>query len=66
LHRADGGASLAKSIAHARRRPEDDFFEVGGDSLKAITFMLGPRRPGLELSLTLIIEAPNFADFARP
>ena len=42
--------------------PEDDFFEVGGDSLKAITFMIDLERAlGLELSLTLITEAPKFA-----
>ena len=41
--------------------PEDDFFEVGGDSLKAITFMIDLERAlGLELSLTLINEAPRF------
>ena len=35
--------------------PEDDFFEAGGDSLKAITFMIELERAlGLELSLTLI------------
>jgi amino acid adenylation domain-containing protein len=40
---------------------EDDFFEVGGDSLKAITFMIDLERAlGLELSLTLITEAPKF------
>jgi non-ribosomal peptide synthetase component F/thioesterase domain-containing protein/acyl carrier protein len=42
--------------------PEDDFFEVGGDSLKALTFMLDLERAlGRELSLTLIAEAPKFA-----
>ncbi|HEV2986366.1 MAG TPA: non-ribosomal peptide synthetase, partial [Vicinamibacterales bacterium] len=42
--------------------PEDDFFEVGGDSLKAITFMIDLEQAlGLELSLTLITEAPKFA-----
>ena len=42
--------------------PEDDFFEAGGDSLKAITFMLDLERAlGLELSSTLITEAPTFA-----
>ena len=44
------------------RGPEDDFFEAGGDSLKAITFMIDLERAlGLELSLTLITEAPKFA-----
>ena len=42
--------------------PEDDFFDAGGDSLKALTFMLDLERAlGLELSLTLITEAPKFS-----
>jgi amino acid adenylation domain-containing protein len=42
--------------------PEEDFFEVGGDSLKAITLTIELERAlGLELSLTLINEAPRFA-----
>ena len=42
--------------------PDTDFFEVGGDSLKAIGFMIELERAlGLELSLALIHEAPTFA-----
>jgi acyl-coenzyme A synthetase/AMP-(fatty) acid ligase/thioesterase domain-containing protein/acyl carrier protein len=42
--------------------PDDDFFEVGGDSLKAITFTIELERAlGVELSLTLINQAPKFA-----
>ena len=42
--------------------PEEDFFEVGGDSLKAITLTIELERAlGLELSLTLINQAPKFA-----
>jgi thioesterase domain-containing protein/acyl carrier protein len=41
--------------------PEDDFFDAGGDSLKAIAFMMDLERAlGLELSLTLITQAPQF------
>jgi len=41
--------------------PDDDFFDAGGDSLKAITFMFELERAlGLELSVTLISEAPSF------
>ncbi|HEV7443337.1 MAG TPA: non-ribosomal peptide synthetase, partial [Steroidobacteraceae bacterium] len=44
------------------RGPEADFFEAGGDSLKAITLTIELERAlGLELSLTLINEAPKFA-----
>jgi acyl-CoA synthetase (AMP-forming)/AMP-acid ligase II/thioesterase domain-containing protein/acyl carrier protein len=44
------------------RGPQDDFFEAGGDSLKAITFMMELERAlDLELSLTLITERPKFA-----
>jgi non-ribosomal peptide synthetase component F/thioesterase domain-containing protein len=43
------------------RRAEDDFFDSGGDSLSAITFMLELEHTlGLELPLTLITEAPAF------
>jgi non-ribosomal peptide synthetase component F/thioesterase domain-containing protein/acyl carrier protein len=43
------------------RAAEDDFFDSGGDSLKAITFVLELERAlGLEISLTLINEAPRF------
>ncbi len=43
------------------RSDEDDFFDSGGDSLKAITFGLELERAlGLEISLTLINEAPRF------
>ena len=43
------------------RAAEDDFFDSGGDSLKAITFVLELERAlRLEISLTLINEAPRF------
>ena len=42
--------------------PEDDFFDAGGDSLKAITFTIALEQAlGLELSSTLVTEAPTFA-----
>jgi thioesterase domain-containing protein/acyl carrier protein len=60
---------IVRTVAHVWQEvlqtpasgPEDDFFEAGGDSLKAITFMMDLERAlGLELSLTLITEAPQF------
>src|SRR5205823_6272655 len=43
------------------RATDDDFFDSGGDSLNAITFVLELERAlGLEISLTLINEAPRF------
>jgi amino acid adenylation domain-containing protein len=40
---------------------EDDFFDSGGDSLQALTFMIELERAlGLRLSPTLINEAPRF------
>jgi non-ribosomal peptide synthetase component F/thioesterase domain-containing protein/acyl carrier protein len=43
------------------RSAEDDFFDSGGDSLKAITFVIELERAlGLEISLTLINETPRF------
>jgi thioesterase domain-containing protein/acyl carrier protein len=46
--------------------PEDDFFEVGGDSLKAISFMNEIERAlDRELPFTLINETPKFARFCK-
>jgi acyl-coenzyme A synthetase/AMP-(fatty) acid ligase/thioesterase domain-containing protein/acyl carrier protein len=48
------------------RAAEDDFFDSGGDSLKAITFVIELERAlGLEISLTLINEAPRFDQLCR-
>jgi thioesterase domain-containing protein len=45
------------------RGPEDDFFESGGDSLKAIHFVVQLERAlGQELSPTLLNEAPSFGE----
>ncbi len=69
-HGPADGDSIARTVAQIWQQvlqtplggPEDDFFESGGDSLKALTFMLDLERAlGLELSLTLITEAPKFA-----
>jgi non-ribosomal peptide synthetase component F/thioesterase domain-containing protein/acyl carrier protein len=60
---------ISQTVAHVWRRvllvpvraAEDDFFDNGGDSLKAITFVIELERAlGLEISLTLINEAPRF------
>jgi len=65
-----GGDHIAQTVARVWQEvlqmpvggPEDDFFDSGGDSLKAIQFVLDLERAlGRELSLTLITEAPNFA-----
>jgi acyl-CoA synthetase (AMP-forming)/AMP-acid ligase II/thioesterase domain-containing protein/acyl carrier protein len=46
--------------------PEDDFFDLGGDSLKAVRFMLALERElGRELSLTLINEASRFGELCE-
>ena len=43
------------------RGPDDDFFEAGGDSLKAITFLMELELAlGIELSLTIVTETPKF------
>jgi thioesterase domain-containing protein/acyl carrier protein len=64
-----GGDHISETVArvwqHALLVPvrgaEDDFFDSGGDSLKAITFVIELERAlGLEISLTLINEAPRF------
>jgi thioesterase domain-containing protein/acyl carrier protein len=65
-----GGDCMARTVARVWQEvlqmpvggPEDDFFDSGGDSLKAIKFILDLERSlGLELSLTLITESPKFA-----
>jgi amino acid adenylation domain-containing protein len=48
------------------RSAQDDFFDSGGDSLNAITFVLELERAlGIEISLTLINEAPRFDELCR-
>lgn len=70
----EGGDRIARTVAQVWQRvlqtpvggPQDDFFDVGGDSLKAITFMTGLERAlGLELSLTLIMESPKFGELCE-
>lgn len=47
-------------------RPDDDFFDAGGDSLKAITLTMELEAAlGLKLSPTLIYEAPAFNRFCE-
>jgi non-ribosomal peptide synthetase component F/thioesterase domain-containing protein/acyl carrier protein len=46
--------------------PEDDFFDAGGDSLQAITFIVELERAlGLELSPTLLNEAPRLGQLCE-
>src|SRR5262249_20551272 len=48
------------------RTGEDDFFDSGGDSLNAITFVLELERAlGLEISLALSNEAPRFDELSQ-
>jgi len=63
------GDQLSQTVARVWRQvllvpvraAGDDFFDSGGDSLKAITFVIELERAlGLEISLTLINEAPRF------
>jgi non-ribosomal peptide synthetase component F/thioesterase domain-containing protein/acyl carrier protein len=68
------GDSIARTVAHVWqqvlntpiRGPEDDFFDAGGDSLKAIAFINEIERAlDLELPFTLIHETPVFAGFCQ-
>jgi acyl-coenzyme A synthetase/AMP-(fatty) acid ligase/thioesterase domain-containing protein/acyl carrier protein len=63
------GDSIARTVAQVWQEVlnvpavgrEDHFFDTGGDSLKAIAFMIGLERAfGMELSMTLITEMPEF------
>jgi acyl-coenzyme A synthetase/AMP-(fatty) acid ligase/thioesterase domain-containing protein len=66
--------SIARVVAHVWQKvleapvggPGDDFFEAGGDSLKAIAFTLELERAlGVEIPLTLITETPTFAGLCK-
>jgi len=68
------GGGIAQTIAHVWQtvllvpvaRPEDDFFDAGGDSLQAITFIVELESAlGLELSPTLLNEAPRFGQLCE-
>jgi acyl-coenzyme A synthetase/AMP-(fatty) acid ligase/thioesterase domain-containing protein/acyl carrier protein len=57
-------AQVWLDILETPANPDDDFFDAGGDSLKAIDFTLAVEQSlGLELPLTLINEAPSFSAF---
>ena len=72
--RPAGGDLVAKAAAQVWRDvlkrpvtgPADDFFEAGGDSLKAISFVIALEQAlGLELPLTLVAEAPAFGELCQ-
>ena len=67
---AADGDCIAQTVRQAWQKvllapvgsPEQDFFEAGGDSLKAIAFMMELERSlGLELSLSLVSETQTFS-----
>jgi thioesterase domain-containing protein len=64
---AQAVARAWQDVLHAPvEGPHDDFFDAGGDSLKAITFATELERVlGLELSPTLLYEAPGFSDLCE-
>jgi acyl-coenzyme A synthetase/AMP-(fatty) acid ligase/thioesterase domain-containing protein/acyl carrier protein len=61
-HVSETVARVWQQVLHVPvRAADDDFFDSGGDSLNAIAFVLELERAlGLEISLTLINEAPRF------
>ena len=68
------GDRIAQAVARAWqdvllapvRGPDDDFFDAGGDSLNAITLAMELERAlGMDLSPTLIYEAPSFSGFCE-
>jgi thioesterase domain-containing protein/acyl carrier protein len=71
---AKAGDRIAQTVARVWQEvllanvsePDDDFFDAGGDSLKAILFASQLERIlGLQLSPTLIYEAPTFGAFCE-
>jgi non-ribosomal peptide synthetase component F/thioesterase domain-containing protein/acyl carrier protein len=66
-HISETVARVWQHVLHVPvRAAEDDFFDSGGDSLNVITFVLELERAlGLDISLTLINEAPRFDQLCR-
>jgi acyl-coenzyme A synthetase/AMP-(fatty) acid ligase/thioesterase domain-containing protein/acyl carrier protein len=73
-HALRSGDRIAQTVARVWqdvllapvRGPEDDFFDAGGDSLNAIVLTMELEHAlGLELSPTLIYEAPRFDRFCE-
>ncbi|WP_293900558.1 non-ribosomal peptide synthetase [Phenylobacterium sp.] len=70
----DPGDHIQRAVAQAWQAvlqapvgdPQDDFFDVGGDSLSAIALMIELEEAlGFELPLTLIHEASRFVDLCE-
>lgn len=57
-------AILAELLDMADVRSDDNFFEIGGDSITAIQFLSKARQSGLTIDLTAISQSNTIADMA--
>ncbi|MYW69878.1 type I polyketide synthase [Streptomyces sp. SID8379] len=56
----------ARTLGHDRIAPDDDFFDLGGDSLTAIELMTQIREAfDIELTVGFLFEAPTLAELAE-
>ncbi len=46
-------------------KPTDNFFDLGGDSIKAMKLVLGARKRGLTITLPQIFNCETVADVAQ-
>ncbi len=46
-------------------KPTDNFFDLGGDSIKAMKLVIGARKRGLTITLTQIFTCETVADIAQ-
>ena len=55
-------ALWASVLAHDHVAPSDNFFDLGGDSIKAMKLVVEARERGLVITLTQIFECESLAD----
>jgi aryl carrier-like protein len=52
----------AELLGHARVAPDDNFFDLGGDSLQCLQMVVRARHLGIHLTFGDALEAPTIAD----
>ncbi len=51
-------------LAHEHVAPTDNFFDLGGDSIKAMKLIVEARQRGLVVTLTQVFECESLSDLA--
>jgi acyl carrier protein len=58
--------AIAAEVFGRPARPEDDFYDLGGDSLNAVQFAARLQEwAGREIDVSLVTAAPDLASLAR-